>query len=211
MWIYDKKLQYPVRIKNPNPKYAQIIISQLGGPDGEMGAATRYLSQRYTMPYDEVVGTLTDIGTEELAHVEMVCAIISQLTRNLTMDEIKRSGFDTYFVDHTAGIYPVSAAGIPFDAKYIGVKGDVIADLTEDLAAEQKARVTYDNILRLVDDPDVIDVIKYLRQRELTHFQRFGDALSVAQRNMNSKNFYGYNPEFDKNCGAQQSCNMRKM
>lgn len=198
MWLYDKKLQYPVKIKNPNPKYAQIIISQLGGPDGEMGAATRYLSQRYSMPFDEITGILTDIGTEELAHVEMVCAIVSQLTRNLTMDEIKRSGFDTYFVDHTAGVYPVSAAGIPFDAKYIGVKGDVIADITEDLAAEQKARVTYDNILRLVDDPDVCDVIKFLRQRELTHFQRFGDALQIAQRNMNSKNFYGYNPEFDK-------------
>ena len=198
MWLYDKKLQYPVKIKNPNPKYAQIIISQLGGPDGEMGAATRYLSQRYSMPFDEITGILTDIGTEELAHVEMICAIVSQLTRNLTIDEIKRSGFDTYFVDHTAGVYPVSAAGIPFDAKYIGVKGDVIADITEDLAAEQKARVTYDNILRLVDDPDVCDVIKFLRQRELTHFQRFGDALQIAQRNMNSKNFYGYNPEFDR-------------
>ena len=198
MWLYDKKLQYPVKIKNPNPKYAQIIISQLGGPDGELAASTRYLSQRYSMPYDEVVGILTDIGTEELAHVEMICAIVSQLTRNLTMDEIKRTGFDTYFVDHTAGVYPVSAAGVPFDAKYIGVKGDVIADITEDLAAEQKARVTYDNILRLIDDPDVCDPIKFLRQRELTHFQRFGDALTIAQRNMNSKNFYGYNPEFDK-------------
>ena len=191
MWLYDKKLQYPVKIKNPNPKYAQIIISQLGGPDGELAASTRYLSQRYSMPYDEVVGILTDIGTEELAHVEMICAIVSQLTRNLTMDEIKRTGFDTYFVDHTAGVYPVSAAGVPFDAKYIGVKGDVIADITEDLAAEQKARVTYDNILRLIDDPDVCDPIKFLRQRELTHFQRFGDALTIAQRNMNSKNFYG--------------------
>jgi len=198
MWLYDKKLQYPVKIKNPNPKYAQIIISQLGGPDGELAASTRYLSQRYSMPYDEVVGILTDIGTEELAHVEMICAIVSQLTRNLSMDEIKRTGFDTYFVDHTAGVYPVSAAGVPFDAKYIGVKGDVIADITEDLAAEQKARVTYDNILRLIDDPDVCDPIRFLRQRELTHFQRFGDALSIAQRNMNSKNFYGYNPEFDK-------------
>ncbi len=198
MCLYDKKLQYPGKIKNPNPKYAQIIISQLGGPDGELAASTRYLSQRYSMPYDEVVGILTDIGTEELAHVEMICAIVSQLTRNLSMDEIKRTGFDTYFVDHTAGVYPVSAAGVPFDAKYIGVKGDVIADITEDLAAEQKARVTYDNILRLVDDPDVCDPIKFLRQRELTHFQRFGDALSIAQRNMNSKNFYGYNPAFDK-------------
>ncbi len=200
MWLYDKKLQYPVKISKPNPKYAQIIISQLGGPDGELAASTRYLSQRYSMPYDEVVGLLTDIGTEELAHVEMICAIISQLTRNLSMEEIKASGFDTYFVDHTAGIYPVSAAGVPFDAKYIGVKGDVIADLTEDLAAEQKARVTYDNILRLIDDPEVCDPIKFLRQRELTHFQRFGDALSIAQDRMNSKNFYGYNPAFDKGC-----------
>lgn len=198
MWLYDKKLQYPVKISKPNPKYAQIIISQLGGPDGELAASTRYLSQRYSMPYDEVVGLLTDIGTEELAHVEMICAIVSQLTRNLSMEEIKASGFDTYFVDHTAGVYPVSAAGVPFDAKYIGVKGDVIADLTEDLAAEQKARVTYDNILRLIDDPEVCDPIKFLRQRELTHFQRFGDALSIAQDRMNSKNFYGYNPAFDK-------------
>ncbi len=198
MWLYDKKLQYPVKISKPNPKYAQIIISQLGGPDGELAASTRYLSQRYSMPYDEVVGILTDIGTEELAHVEMICAIVSQLTRNLSMEEIKASGFDTYFVDHTAGIYPVSAAGVPFDAKYIGVKGDVIADLTEDLAAEQKARVTYDNILRLIDDPEICDPIRFLRQRELTHFQRFGDALTVAQERMNSKNFYGYNPAFDK-------------
>lgn len=198
MWLYDKKLQYPVKISRPNPKYAKIIISQLGGPDGELAASTRYLSQRYTMPYDEVVGLLTDIGTEELAHVEMICAIISQLTRNLTMEEIKASGFDTYFVDHTAGIYPVSAAGVPFDAKYIGVKGDVIADITEDLAAEQKARVTYDNILRLIDDPEICDPIKFLRQRELTHFQRFGDALNIAQEKMNSKNYYGYNPAFDK-------------
>lgn len=203
MWLYDKKLQFPVKIKNPNPKYAQIIISQLGGPDGELAASTRYLSQRYSMPYDEVVGILTDIGTEELAHVEMICAIISQLTRNLSMNDIKKSGFDTYFVDHTAGIYPVSAAGVPFDAKYIGVKGDVIADLTEDLAAEQKARVTYDNILRLVDDPDVCEPIRFLRQRELTHFQRFGDALRVAQDRMDSRNFYGYNPAFDKGCSMK--------
>lgn len=198
MWLYDKKLQFPVKIAHTNPKYAQIIISQLGGPDGELAASTRYLSQRYSMPYDDVVGILTDIGTEELAHVEMICAIVSQLTRNLTPEQIKAAGFDTYFVDHTAGIYPVSAAGVPFDAKYIGIKGDVIADLTEDLAAEQKARVTYDNILRLIDDPDICEPIRFLRQRELTHFQRFGDALTRAQERMNSKNFYGYNPAFDK-------------
>ena len=197
MWAYEKKLQYPVKIKNPNPTYAKIIMSQLGGPDGEMGAATRYLNQRYTMPYGEIIGILTDVGTEELAHQEMIAAIVYQLTRNLTMDEIVKSGFDTYFVDHTAGIYPVSAAGVPFTASYLGVKGDLFADLNEDLAAEQKARVTYDNILRLVDDPDVRDPIKFLRQREVTHYQRFGDALRVAQDNMDSKNFYAYNPEFD--------------
>lgn len=136
MWAYEKKLQYPVKIKNPNPTYAKIIMSQLGGPDGEMGAATRYLNQRYTMPYGEIIGILTDVGTEELAHQEMIAAIVYQLTRNLSMDEIVKSGFDTYFVDHTAGIYPVSAAGVPFTASYLGVKGDLFADLNEDLAAD---------------------------------------------------------------------------
>ena len=197
MWIYEKKLQFPVKIKNPNPKMAQIIISQLGGPDGELAASMRYLHQRYSMPYKEVVGILTDVGTEELAHLEMIAAILHQLTRTMTPDEIKRSGFDAYFVDHTAGIYPQSAAGTPFTAAYIGIKGDVFADLHEDLAAEQKARVTYDNILRLVDDPDVRDPIKFLRQREITHFQRFGDALRIAQDHADCKNFYAYNPSFD--------------
>ena len=177
--------------------YAKLIISQLGGPDGEIGAATRYLNQRFIMPYGEIIGILTDVGTEELAHQEMIAAILYQLTRNLSMEEIKKSGFDTYFVDHTTGIYPVSASGVPFTAAYLGVKGDLFADLNEDLAAEQKARVTYDNILRLVDDPDVRDPIKFLRQREVTHYQRFGDAMRVAQDNMNSKNYYAYNPEFD--------------
>ena len=201
MWIYEKKLQYPVKIKNPNPLYAQIIISQVGGPDGELGASMRYLQQRYSMPYNEVVGILTDVGTEELAHIEMVSAIIYQLTRNLSEEEIKKSGFAPYFVDHTTGIYPVAASGTPFDMKYVGVKGDVLADLHEDLAAEQKARVTYDNILRLVDDPDVRDPIKFLREREIVHFQRFGDALRVAQDKLDCKNFYACNPSFDKNCG----------
>ena len=175
MWTYDKKLQYPVKIKNPNPKLAQIIISQLGGPDGELAAAMRYLNQRYSMPYGQVTGILTDVGTEELAHLEMVAAILYQLTRNLSEEQIADSSFATYFVDHTTGIYPVSAAGVPNDMKYIGVKGDVIADLNEDLAAEQKARVTYDNILRLCDDPDVRDPIKYLREREIVHYQRFAE------------------------------------
>ena len=198
MFQYEKKLQYPVRIKNPNPKYAQIIVSQLGGPDGEIGASLRYLTQRFAMPYDKVVGILTDVGTEELNHVEMVSSILYQLTRNLTPEEIVRSGFDTYFVDHTTGIYPVAASGYPYTAAQFQSKGDVLADLNEDLAAEQKARVTYDNILRLVDDPDVCDAIKFLRAREIVHYQRFCDALGIAQDNMDAKNFYGYNPAFDK-------------
>ena len=197
MWMYDRKLQYPVKIKNPNANYAKIIISQLGGPDGEIGAAMRYLNQRYSMPYKEVIGILTDVGTEELAHVEMIAAILYQLTKGLSTEEIKRAGMDTYFVDHTIGVYPIAASGVPFDMKYIGVKGDIIADLNEDLAAEQKARVTYDNILRLVDDPDVRDPIKYLREREIVHYQRFGDALRRTQEHLDSKNFYAFNPSFD--------------
>ena len=176
MWQYQKKLQYPVNIKNPNPKYAQIIISQYGGPDGELGASMRYLTQRYGMPYNEVKGILTDVGTEELAHMEMVSAMVYQLTRGLTPEQIKASGFDTYFVDHTAAVYPIAASGLPWRAEYIQAKGDIIADLHEDLAAEQKARVTYDNLIRLIDDPDILDPLKFLRQREIVHYQRFGEA-----------------------------------
>ena len=175
MFVYEKKLQYPVKIKNTNPKLAALIISQYGGPDGELGASLRYLSQRFSMPYPELKGLLTDIGTEELGHLEMIGAIVHQLTRDLTDEQIKTAGFDAYFVDHTAGIYPTAASGAPWNAAGIGVKGDLIADLTEDLAAEQKARVTYDNILRLSDDPDVNNVIKFLRAREIVHFQRFGE------------------------------------
>lgn len=198
MWIYEKKLEYPVKIKNPNPRLAQIIISQLGGPDGELGASMRYLNQRYSCPYDRITGILTDVGTEELAHMEMMAAILYQLTRNLTPEQIAASPFAPYFVDHTTGVYPVAACGVPFDMKYVGVKGDLLTDLNEDLAAEQKARTTYDNILRMTDDPDVRDPIKFLRARELVHYQRFGDALRMAQDQLNSKNFYAYNPEFDR-------------
>ncbi len=200
MFIYEKRLQFPVKIKNPNPKYAQIIISQYGGPDGELAASLRYLSQRFAMPYDELKGLLTDIGVEELAHLEMIGAIVHQLTRNLSEDEIKKSGFDKYFVDHTTGIYPVAASGTPFTAAYIQSKGDVITDMTENLAAEQKARTTYDNILRLVDDPDVIEPIKFLRAREIVHFQRFGEGLRLATDKLDEKNFYAFNPSFDKHC-----------
>ncbi len=200
MFNYEKRLQFPVKIKNPNPKYAQIIISQYGGPDGELAASLRYLSQRFSMPFDELKGLLTDIGTEELAHLEMIGAIVHQLTRNLSEEEIKKSGFDTYFVDHTTAVYPVAASGAPFTAAYIQSKGDVITDMTENLAAEQKARTTYDNILRLVDDPDVREPIKFLRAREVVHFQRFGEGLRLATDKLNEKNFYAFNPSFDKNC-----------
>ncbi len=200
MWKYEKKLQYPVKIKKPDPKAAKIIISQYGGPDGELGASMRYLSQRYSMPYPELKAVLTDVATEELAHMEMVSAMVQQLTRELTEDEIKSSGFDTYFVDHTAGVYPVAASGVPWTAAYIGVKGDVITDLHEDLAAEQKARTTYDNLLRLIDDPDIRDPLKFLREREIVHYQRFGEALRLATDRLNSKNFFAFNPAFDKRC-----------
>lgn len=198
MFIYQKKLQYPVRIKNPNPKLAKIIISQVGGPDGELGASMRYLNQRYSMPYPELKGLLTDVGVEELGHLEMVASIIHQLTREMSCDEIIKSGLDTYFVDHTAGVYPTAASGFPWSASSIGIKGDVIADMNENLAAEQKARVTYDNILRLSDDADVNDVIRFLREREIVHYQRFGEGLAKAMEKMDSKNFYAINPSFDK-------------
>ena len=198
MWIYEKKLQYPVKIKNPNPALAKLIISQYGGPHGEIGASLRYLSQRYSMPYPELRAILTDIGTEELAHLEMVGTIVYQLTRNLTPEEIKKQGFDTYFVDHTTGVYPVAASGVPFNAATFSVSGDTLADLNEDLAAEQKARVTYDNILRFADDPDVRDPIKFLREREIVHYQRFGEGLRIATDRLDSRNFYAFNPSFDK-------------
>ena len=198
MWIYEKKLQYPVKIKNPNPKLASAIISQLGGPDGELAASMRYLHQRYGMPYNEVVGILTDVGTEELAHLEMIAAIIYQLTRNISIDQIKGTMFEPYYVDHTTGLYPIAASGVPFDMKYVGVKGDPLADLAESQAAEQKARVTYDNLIRLSDDPDVTDPLRFLREREIVHFQRFGDAMRVVQDKLDGKNFYAFNPAFDK-------------
>ena len=198
MWQYEKRLQYPVRIAQTNPKIARLITSQYGGPDGELGASMRYLSQRYSMPYPELKGILTDIGTEELAHLEMICAMVHQLTRNLSEQEIKASGFDTYFIDHTAGVYPIAASGLPWRAEYIGVKGDVLADLNENLAAEQKARVTYDNLLRLIDDPDVRDPLKFLREREIVHYQRFGEALRLASDRLDCRNYYAFNPSFDR-------------
>ena len=198
MFIYEKKLQFPVKIARPNPKLAKVILSQVGGPDGELGASMRYLNQRYSMPYNELKGLLTDIGTEELGHMEMVAAIIHQLTREMSTEEIIRSGLDTYFVDHTAGVYPTAASGFPWSAASMQVKGDVLADLNDDLAAEQKARVTYDNILRLSDDPDVNKVIRFLREREVVHYQRFGEGLRLAMDKMDQRNLYAVNPAFDR-------------
>ena len=200
MFQYEKILQYPINIKNPNPIYAKIIMTQYGGPDGELGASLRYLSQRFAMPWCELQGLLTDVGVEELGHLEMIGTLVYQLTRNLSIEDIKKGGFDAYFVDHTTGVYPASAAGVPFTAAYLQSKGDVITDLHENMAAEQKARTTYDNILRLIDDPDVRDVIKFLRAREVVHYQRFGEGLRIATDKMNEKNFYAFNPAFDKNC-----------
>ena len=198
MFIYEKKLQYPVKIANPNPALAKFIITQYGGPNGELGASLRYLSQRYSMPYPELKGLLTDIGTEELGHLEMVGAIVHQLTREMSIEEIKKAGFESYFVDHTAGVYPQAASGAPWSAATIAVSGDPIADLTEDMAAEQKARLTYDNILRLSDDPDVNNVIRFLREREIVHYQRFGEALVRTQEKLDQKNIYAINPAFDR-------------
>ena len=197
MWTYERRLEYPVKIKNPNPALAKFIISQYGGPHGELGASLRYLSQRCTMPYREVAGILTDIGTEEIGHLEMVTAIVHQLTRGMTMEQIKEAGFSEYFVDHTAGVYPQAASGTPASAATLAVTGDAIADISEDMAAEQKARLTYDNILRLADDPDVKDTIRFLRAREIVHYQRFGEGLRIIQDNLDKKNFYAINPEFD--------------
>lgn len=198
MWSYQKKLQYPIHIHTPDARMAKLIIDQYGGPHGELGASLRYISQRYSMPWPELKAILTDIGTEELAHLEMISAIVYQLTRNLTPEQIQEAGFDAYFMDHTTGIYPADASGVPFSAQTFASTGDPLADLHEDLAAEQKARLTYDNILRFAKDPDVRDPIKFLREREIVHYQRFGEALRIATDHLDSKNFYALNPAFDK-------------
>lgn len=205
MWTYERRLQYPVKITKCDPKIAQIIISQYGGPDGEMGASMRYLSQRYSCKNRKVAGLMTDIATEEISHLEIVAAIVHQLTKDLTPEQIAASGFDKYYVDHTLGIWPQAAGGIPFNACEFQSKGDPVTDLVEDMAAEQKARTTYDNILRLVKDPEVCNPIRFLREREVVHFQRFGEGLRIIQDELNFKNFYAFNPDFDK-CKRKGNC-----
>ena len=198
MWNYEKRLQFPVNITKTCPKTAQLIISQFGGPDGELAASMRYLSQRYSMPCRKIGGLLTDIGTEELAHMEMICAMVYQLTKNVTIEEAKTAGFDAYYIDHTAALWPQAAGGIPFNACEFQSKGDAITDLTEDLAAEQKARTTYDNLIRMIDNPEGREPLKFLRAREIVHFQRFGEALENLKDRLDSRNFYYFNAEFDK-------------
>ena len=191
MWTYDRHLQYPVNIKTPNPALAKVIVSQYGGPDGELGASLRYLSQRFGMPDKKSKAILNDIGTEELAHLEMVGALVHQLTEGISIEEIKKAGLDAYYTDHGLGVYPQAAAGFPWNAATIAVKGDPVADLTEDLAAEQKARATYEKLINLCkDDADVVDVLRFLRQREIVHFQRFGEALNSVQDKLAQKQFY---------------------
>ena len=197
MWNYEKRLQFPVHITKPCPKTASLIMSQFGGPDGELSASMRYLAQRYTMPSKEAGGLLTDIGTEELGHMEIICSMVYQLTRDLTVEEAKTAGFDAYYIDHTKALWPQAASGIPFNACEFQSKGDAIADLTENLAAEQKARVVYDNLLRMIREPDVREPLKFLRTREIVHFQRFGEELEKIKDKLDEKNFYYYNPEFD--------------
>lgn len=194
MWVYDKKLEYPVKIKNCNPRMAKYIITQYGGPDGELGASIRYLSQRFSMPTNEAKGILNDIGTEELAHLEMVGTMVHQLLKGVPPHVLEKEGLGSYYSDHDHAVYPVSASGVPFTAAALQSKGDPIADLTEDLAAEQKARATYENLINLSDDPDILDPLRFLREREVVHFQRFGEALRIVEEKLSEKKFYMCKP-----------------
>ena len=198
MWSYEKRLQFPVKITIQSPDIARQIISQYGGPDGELSASMRYLAQRYTMPDKKVGGLLTDIGTEELNHMEIICSMVYQLTKHLTEEDVKKQGFDAYYIDHTTGLWPQAAGNIPFNACEFMSKGDPFADLFEDLAAEQKARTVYDNLLRIIKEPEVREPLKFLREREIVHFQRFGEALEMTKEKLDANNFYYFNPEFDK-------------
>ncbi|MCI8277481.1 MAG: manganese catalase family protein [Clostridia bacterium] len=191
MYHYVKNLQYPINIKYRNPQMAKTIISQYGGPDGELAASLRYLSQRFGMPDQKSKAILNDIGTEELDHLEMVGTIVHQLTDGASIEEMEKAGFGPYYTDHGWGVYPQAAGGFPWNAASIAVKGDPVADLTEDLAAEQKARATYEKLINLCkDDKDVVDVLKYLREREVVHFQRFGEALNGVQEKLAQKKWY---------------------
>ena len=197
MFKYNKRLQYPINITKKDLRMAKFLVTQYGGANGELGAALRYLNQRFTMPDDKGKALLTDIGTEELGHVEMLETMIYQLMKDATLEELKEAGLDTHYAEHAKALFPTDAAGVPFTTTYFATTGDPLADLSEDMAAEQKARTTYDNILRLIKDPEVCDPIRFLREREIVHYQRFGESLRIVQDNLDSKNFYAINPEFD--------------
>lgn len=187
MFIYEKKLEFPVKISQTNPNLANLILTQFGGADGELAASLRYFSQKFDMITPQAKAILNDIATEELAHLEMIGSICMQLSENADIDEIKKAGFDKYYVDHGTGIYPSNAGGVPFTAAYLQSKGDPITNLYEDMAAEQKARSTYEYLMQMTDDPDVISPLKFLREREIVHFQRFGEALRIVEDYMDSK------------------------
>lgn len=190
MWIYEKKLEYPARVSSTNPRLAKDIITQYGGPDGELAASLRYLTQRYSMPLPQAKAVLTDIGTEELAHMEIVATLVYNLIRDASVEQIKAAGLDPYYADHDKAVYFVNAAGVPWTAAYIQSKGDPVADLHEDMAAEQKARATYEYLIHLSDDPDVTDTLRFLREREIVHFQRFGETLNLVQDHVCSKRIF---------------------
>jgi len=190
MWIYEKKLQYPVKVSGKNVRLAKWVITQYGGPDGELAASLRYLNQRYSMPTEKTKALLNDIGTEELAHLEIVGTIVHKLTKDATIEELKAAGLAGHYADHDRALFYVDAVGNPWTAAYIQAKGDPIADLTEDMAAEQKARATYNWLINLSDDPCVTDVLKFLREREVVHFQRFGEALNDVQCYLQEKKFF---------------------
>lgn len=200
MWIYEKKLEYPVKIKKPNPKMAKYVITQYGGPDGELAASLRYLSQRFSMVTPQAKAVLNDIGTEELAHLEIVGTMVKQLVENASIDEIKAADLGSYYADHDKAIYPLSASGVPFTAAYIQSKGDPVTDLYENMAAEQKARSTYEWLINLADDPDVIDPLRFLREREVVHFQRFGEALRIVQEYLDSQKCFSVVKTPDMTC-----------
>lgn len=190
MWIYEKKLQYPVRVTRPDVQMAKYLIAQYGGPDGELSAALRYLNQRYTMPTGKAKGLLTDIGTEELAHLEIIATMVYKLLKGVSPEEMRRAGLGSHYAQHDNALFLNDANGVPWTAAYIAALGDPVTDLTEDMAAEQKARATYEHLIRLTDDPALKDGLRFLREREVVHFQRFGEALNDVQGYLNSKKYF---------------------
>jgi spore coat protein JC len=177
MWIYEKKLEHPVKVMKKDLRMAKVLVAQYGGPDGELAAALRYLNQRYTMPTGKTKAILNDIGTEELAHVEMIASMIYQLMKDATIEELREAGLDSHYTQHGRALFPTDANGVPFTAAYFQALGDPITDLHEDMAAEQKAKATYEHLIAQTDDPGLVDALKFLWAREIVHYQRFGEAL----------------------------------